>query len=971
MVLKDDEWTLGGSGGDGVLPSIHIPVDLHSAVLPAAETLWAWAHVHANRSLGLDPKDILSSDAAVATRLNALLTNDPDLAYSRLICPRRLEPNTAYNAFVIPTFETGRLGGLSLDRSVAPRATTSAWKAYPTRPEPDRFPVYRRWFFHTGAVGDFESLVRLLKPKPVDHRVGVRDMDIQKPGATLSGITDAALQGALKLGGALRVPVRSLDLEEQAAATRDASWFEPYPHAFQTKLARFINLGDDYASVPAAQANAAVVGADPDPVVTPPLYGRWHALTSRLLTDRQGNPVGSPRNWVHELNLDPRYRVPAGFGTRVVQGESENLMAAAWDQVGDVLKANARIRQMQLAQQASLVWHRGDLRPMARRAPAELLSFTAPVHARVIASDRRTLRQRLISSPVHPSLLSGPARRALRPRGPLLRAASTTLRMSSIVERVNSGELVPVPPKVSPSGLPGLSALATALLPSGAPAWLIEALQRWPFLAMALIIVALVLAVLAIALGIGLVAIVLAAFAAWIARIESKVRRADALDASGLTPRAIQDLKHSPNFQITPAGPGGAITFGATDSQEGTRFKNALTDVANLIAAGRAADKVGENGPARRPLDLTTESELVMRSIDPSMTIPRHAQTVLQIPQRLRDERPDPLSEAWAYPVFDTPMYKPLAGGSAELLLPNINRIEHDSVTLLEVNQKFIEAYMVGLNHEFARELLWREYPTDQRGSYFRQFWDVSSLLTDPNADQAALREKLRDIPPLHRWNRSSTLGTHDQRATSGTGAADLVLVVRGELLRRYPRAAVYAQAAEWEQTNGEPDAAKPRRLVTIADDEEDNPPQAKLRTPLYGAKVDPDIFFFGFDLTIGEARGGDAPPASPGWFFVLKQRPGEPRFGFQEKSEDQIVIWDDVGWDRVVMSVDLLTPANPNIVIPNATPPAEFDDKDAQRQDDRQVSWNDNVSAAELAYVLFQAPAMVAVHAAEMLPHA
>ncbi|MGO9999039.1 MAG: hypothetical protein ACLPKW_15045, partial [Acetobacteraceae bacterium] len=24
-----------------------------------------------------------------------------------------------------------------------------------------------------------------------------------------------------------------------------------------------------------------------------------------------------------------------------------------------------------------------------------------------------------------------------------------------------------------------------------------------------------------------------------------------------------------------------------------------------------------------------------------------------------------------------------------------------------------------------ARKLLWREYPTDQRGSYFRQFWSV------------------------------------------------------------------------------------------------------------------------------------------------------------------------------------------------------------------------------------------------------
>ena len=81
-----------------------------------------------------------------------------------------------------------------------------------------------------------------------------------------------------------------------------------------------------------------------------------------------------------------------------------------------------------------------------------------------------------------------------------------------------------------------------------------------------------------------------------------------------------------------------------------------------------------------------------------------------------------------AYPGIDLPMYEPLKAISAELFLPNINLIEQNSITLLETNQKFIEAYMVGLNHEFARELLWREYPTDQRGSYFRQFWDVARL---------------------------------------------------------------------------------------------------------------------------------------------------------------------------------------------------------------------------------------------------
>ena len=51
----------------------------------------------------------------------------------------------------------------------------------------------------------------------------------------------------------------------------------------------------------------------------------------------------------------------------------------------------------------------------------------------------------------------------------------------------------------------------------------------------------------------------------------------------------------------------------------------------------------------------------------------------------------------------------------------------------METNQRFVEAYMVGLNYEFARKLLWREYPTDQRGSYFRQFWSVG----DPSTARA------------------------------------------------------------------------------------------------------------------------------------------------------------------------------------------------------------------------------------------
>ena len=67
-------------------------------------------------------------------------------------------------------------------------------------------------------------------------------------------------------------------------------------------------------------------------------------------------------------------------------------------------------------------------------------------------------------------------------------------------------------------------------------------------------------------------------------------------------------------------------------------------------------------------------------------------------------------------------------------------------------NPKFIESYMVGLNHEMGRELLWREYPTDQRGSYLRQFWDVSGIISPSSPDgtlTATEKAQFKDITPL------------------------------------------------------------------------------------------------------------------------------------------------------------------------------------------------------------------------------
>ena len=148
------------------------------------------------------------------------------------------------------------------------------------------------------------------------------------------------------------------------------------------------------------------------------------------------------------------------------------------------------------------------------------------------------------------------------------------------------------------------------------------------------------------------------------------------------------------------------LSFGGADSEEGSRFKAGLRDLHQMIRASVAADTLGENGPVRFLFDLATEARTTLQAIDPALTIPRRAAALVRIPPRIREEITEEFTEVMAYPVFDLPMLRPLADLSGEFLIPNVNLIENNSVTLLETNQKFVEAYLVGLNHELARELL-------------------------------------------------------------------------------------------------------------------------------------------------------------------------------------------------------------------------------------------------------------------------
>jgi hypothetical protein len=543
-----------------------------------------------------------------------------------------------------------------------------------------------------------------------------------------------------------------------------------------------------------------------------------------------------------------------------------------------------------------------------------VLAITAPVHVRIVESGT-TIAHRLSASLVADGPLSAAMRRISRPGSKLVRALTRRAQPPGrLVDLVASGKVTAAAPKTAPAGIVTSAGVAGRL-----------------------------------------------------AKHRDTVAFRLALDDR--RPDVVAKLPRYPTFALADVGPDvGRLDAGDEDSRDSTRFKSALRGNAELFRASTAAGAE----VAREPISVDGLAAATLQLLHPDVTVPRRVLAGITLPIRLQPSATEPLREVMAYPEIDVPMYRPLSDTSSELLLPNLNLIPPNSISLLETNQRFIEAYMVGLNHEMARELLWREYPTDRQGSYFRQFWDPSSQLPRPGESPEARRERLRDIPPLHHWTLASTLGSHDHRElVAGTSEEEVVLVIRGELLKRYPTAVIYAQRAKWRRTSsGAIDPNAERELDDLTPAEELDPPRAKLRTPLFEAKIDPDIYFLGFDLTAEAARGEDpsVPDADPGWFFVIRERPGEPRFGLDIERAGNLNVWNDLAWDDVA-------PGETFIPVGASAPTLDLDEptgadaeKHEQWEEDRSLHWGSDLNASEVAYVLYQAPVLVAVHAQEML---
>jgi hypothetical protein len=441
VVVRKQDGVQLTSTVDAPLPTLRIAAPAKPfAELPDLKDSWAWSH-------GQAAADNLGNPTAVADALNGA----PDLSLSRLVCPRILSANTDYLACVVPTFEFGRKAGLGLPIAdtdlTASNALAPAWTLTATAPVQIQLPVYYSWEFRTGVGGDFASLARQLKiATPLG--LGQRTVVIGQPGFKLpdsvSRTTTVQMEGALMPLGGTPPPVL---------------WSDPVAPDFETSLAGIVNQpGLNQVMTPSS-----------DPLLAPPLYGRWHAGRATV-TPGAGN-------WLDELNLDPRWRTAAALGTQVVQEHQEALMASAWEQAAEIQQVNQRLRQLQLSMAVGDSLH---ARHLSRLSEEMTLRFASPVFSRVrmMSGDAqlRTVTAEMMRSSLPVPATRAAMRRIGRQRGPLTRRVAaqgfTRSADNTWVARLNFNTALPAAPRpdttfsVAPL-LPTVDSIVTAIWNSG------------------------------------------------------------------------------------------------------------------------------------------------------------------------------------------------------------------------------------------------------------------------------------------------------------------------------------------------------------------------------------------------------------------------------------------------------------------------------------------------------------------------
>jgi hypothetical protein len=506
----------------------------------------------------------------------------------------------------------------------------------------------------------------------------------------------------------------------------------------------------------------AAVPVDGDPLLAPPLYGAAAAGLDRIDPSHQAR-------WFEQLNLSPAGRAVAHLGTRVVQQLQDQLMASAWDQAADLERIRQLGRQFEFGARMGVSMH---VRHLATMDPGVGLQVLGPAQARMTRvgapAVNAAFAAALVDTGLDPSVYAVALRRIARPRGAINRRV-----------QIGTTSTTPVPPtsallaRLQPAAVFGrhvvftaagpvtLDRVATSINPPPSPFGFADAT------------------------------------AAAVAAAEPYLTFEFAALGQAIPPRARIGRRN-------PVDDTDAATFRTLAQAHLARF-----NPPRPIAGPPPPMRTGELSFAFTQAMTTTQPSLVFTS---ALSTAAAAPGVATGP-----------SDRIA-PRFPQPMSRPLIDIAQGFMLPGLDLVPPNTVVPLETNTAFVQAYLVGLNTEMGRELLWRGYPADLTATYFDRFWDASSA---PG--------RAPDIDPIASWaNRG--LGV-------STSTEDFVLLIRSELLRRYPDAVIYAVRGTEE------------------------------RQPVFTGAFAPDVRYAGFDIPSTDIAT---------WSIVLMEHPSAPRFGVE-----------------------------------------------------------------------------------------
>jgi hypothetical protein len=754
--------------------------------LPDLAEAWAWVHAYGSGATGA------AVDAAAYARSSESTT-------ARLLCPRRLEPRQHYHAVLVPATIAGVRAGLGEEPPADPDAP--AWT--PATPMPLRLPAYLDWTFATGDGGDFASLARQLRARPIEGRA-VRTVDAAAPGW---GVPAADGRDAV-VGGMLRTDEGAIVQPTDAAALGDA----------------IVELIDHAA------------GATAQPLLAPPCYGAFATGADR---------TADQPPWQRAINHDVRLRTAAGLGAAVVKRAQDDLVAAAWQQLGDAEEANRLIHAAELSAAISV-------RLLARldtiAGDGELIQVMRPAHRRVrmappAAGPAPTLTRVIADSVIPTAVMGAGFRRLAHTRG---RLAGARVSAGALAERTNRGagavdRIDVVPPRSPPSGAAVFDAVSIA---DGVTVRFATARP----------------------------AVVEAAAAHWRA-VTPPVIRPPVVTPPVITPPVItRGPRGLPDHDTDPPVIGmlarrvdpGDVPWMPEPPSRGPRSPVVFDALA--LAARRHQRYLLEHLSAvpRRPIrplitggSLATVRARLVAAANPIVNLARGLDA--RISGMTIDGRFRPVAVT---PVLERPLIHDLKQLGLDHVMPGLSTVAQDAVALLVPDNAAITGFLLGANHELAAELMWRRYPGPTHDTLLRTFW--GRMITG-----VAGPIRLPDIPVVREW------------APSGPPPipVSLVLLVRGAVLERYPGAVVYLVEAQWSGQF---------RVVGTAE-----------RAPIVRVPLSPDTSLFGFDLDPDVVAGGSVPGGPAGWYVVIAEHPHEPRFGLAATSTP-FDTWNDLAWSQV-----------------------------------------------------------------------